>query len=348
MDEIKEICEICGYNNHKIILNKGKIGKFGEYGKLEIIQCQKCGHVVKADRRSYEEDKEFFKNTYHSLNTQTLDDEELIKSQIKRSEGIVRYLSSKFPENKNLLDLGCGHGYVMQNFMSKGYKCSGIDPDKLTVDYAQNKGSLDIKLGSAEELPYPDESFDVLISLGTLEHVSNIKMAFAEIRRVLSKDGILFLRMRPNRIWGLPFEYFNISTNRYFSLNTHLLALYLNGFDSHLITDEQLEGRNGDIYITVKKSNKEIQDVDTLLKKGYLDKPGELKNYLKMHYKKITKQAKELIKCVGSDNENLDLISNQIDSGEYSYPLFTGYSDTKKALIRAVREAKIILSNPFE
>ena len=347
MSFINEECELCENSHQKIIFNKGKIAKFGEYGELNIIQCLRCGHVVRANRRSYEEDKEFFTNTYHSLNTQHQDDEQLIQSQIKRSEGVLDFLSTNFPNNRNLLDVGCGHGYFMSNFIKSGYKCSGIDPDKLTVEYAKSKGKLDIKVGSAEELPYPPNSFDVVMSLGALEHVSDLKLSLNEIHRVLKKNGVLFLRMRPNRPWGLPYEYFNISTNRYFSINTHLLALYSFGFDTHQIINTQLEGRYEDVYITVLKSTKPKPKLEDLINLGFIDKPGKLEDYLREHYKTARIKAEELIQKVGEDNENLDLVAALIDKGQYKYPMFTGYSDTKTALIRSIKEADIILKDPW-
>ena len=47
-------CEICSYKNYTLIQSKGKVGKFGEYGNLNIVQCQKCGHV-------FQEKKEILK-----------------------------------------------------------------------------------------------------------------------------------------------------------------------------------------------------------------------------------------------------------------------------------------------
>ena len=235
----------------------------------------------------------------------------------------------------------------MQNFTDAGYQCSGIDPDQSCVDFAQNNSNLDVILGSSENLPYQNESFNIVISLGTLEHVSDLEKSLKEIWRVLSRDGILFLRMRPNRIWGLPYEYFNISTLRYFSIETQLLSLFLNGFSDHAITNNQLEGRNGDVYISVKKSEKQPPSLDSLIRGGFFDKPGELSIYLNEHYKKLLKKSQELINLVGSNNQNMDSVVEQIEQGKLDYPLFTGYTDTRSALLRGIKEAHITVKEPW-
>lgn len=343
----KVSCEICFSKNYSLIQSKGKVGKFGQYGNLNIVQCQRCGHVFQEKKRNIEKNEEFFKTDYHSLNSHYANDQEAIQSQLLRSKGILKYLIGTFPKNKKLLDLGCGYGYIMQNFTQAGYECSGIDPDKSCVDFAQNNSNLDVILGSSENLPYKDANFDIVISLGTLEHVSDLKKSLKEIWRVLSKDGILFLRMRPNRIWGLPYEYFNISTIRYFSVETQLLSLFLNGFSSHLINKEQLEGRNGDIYIAVHKSEDKTPSLDYLIKNGFYDKPGELSIYLKSHYYKLRKKSEELLNLLGSNNENVDSVVKKIESGTLKYPLFTGYTDIKSALLRGIKEAHITIKEPW-
>ena len=54
-------CEICSCKKNSLIQSKGKVGKFGEYGKLNIIQCLKCGHVFQEKKRSVEKNEKFFK-----------------------------------------------------------------------------------------------------------------------------------------------------------------------------------------------------------------------------------------------------------------------------------------------
>ncbi len=340
-------CEICSYEINKIIFNKGKVGKFGQYGNLNIIQCQKCGHIYQDKKRDLHDNNEFFKEEYHHLNSHYQNNNSAIDSQVSRSKGILAYLSKHHPMNKNLLDLGCGYGYVMKSFIEAGYDCYGIDPDKSCIDYTQKKSNLNVILGSSEELPYQNDKFDIVLSLGTLEHVSDLTQSLKEIRRVLKDDGVLFLRMRSNRIWGLPYEYFNISTLRYFSLETQLLSLYLNGFDSHQVTHQQLEGRNGDIYISIKKTHNPKPELESLMTKGFYDKPGELTKYLKKHYLDLLSKSQELVRMLGENNENLNSVAKKINRGEYKYPLFTGYTDTEAALLRGAKEAHITIKEPW-
>ena len=50
---------------------------------------------------------------------------------------------------------------------------------------------------------------------------------------------------------------------------------------------------------------------------------------------------------MGPKNENIDKVVSLIESGSLNYPLFTGYTDTKSALLRGIQEAHITVKEPW-
>ena len=60
---------------------------------------------------------------------------------------------------------------------------------------------LDIKIGTGESLPFNDSSFDLVLSLGSLEHSYNLKKSLAEIHRTLKANGHLVIRWRSSYFW---------------------------------------------------------------------------------------------------------------------------------------------------
>lgn len=103
----------------------------------------------------------------------------------------------------SILDWGCGKGHVSYllrqmgaNLTSCDYFAETAGDDDSTfgqeVPIIKATGIKVDKLTHSSELPYPNHSFDVLLSFGVLEHVPNDIASLKEIHRVLRPGGILF------------------------------------------------------------------------------------------------------------------------------------------------------------
>jgi ubiquinone/menaquinone biosynthesis C-methylase UbiE len=100
-----------------------------------------------------------------------------------------------------ILDLGAGSGNVKQmNFRDSAARVCGIDLDPRVTS---NPFLHDAKVGSAEKIPYPDQTFDLAFSDNVLEHLKAPDVVFAEVSRVLKPDGV-FLAKTPNRFHYVP------------------------------------------------------------------------------------------------------------------------------------------------
>ena len=88
-----------------------------------------------------------------------------------------------------LLDLGCGEGFV-DLFLSErvpGLAITGVEPDEqaLSVAAALNPGAVYLA-GDGRKLPFPDNSFDALVCLEVMEHLSDYPALIREAARVTS------------------------------------------------------------------------------------------------------------------------------------------------------------------
>jgi SAM-dependent methyltransferase len=102
----------------------------------------------------------------------------------------------RLPAARDVLDLGAGAGIVRElNVRGLGPRVHGIDPDPRVL---QNPFLDDAHVGSAESIPYPDGSFDVVFCNNVLEHLPDPGRAFAEVARVLRPGGVFFAKT-PNR-----------------------------------------------------------------------------------------------------------------------------------------------------
>lgn len=123
-------------------------------------------------------------------------------------EHIKRYeLACKFVQDKKVLDAACGAGYGAKMLELAGAKqVIGIDIssgsiESATVDYSSDKTSF--LVGDVNKLPFEDESFDVVVSFETIEHISDGTAWINEAFRVLKSKGI-FIVSTPNRIMTNP------------------------------------------------------------------------------------------------------------------------------------------------
>ncbi|NWL76803.1 hypothetical protein DM872_08080 [Pseudomonas taiwanensis] len=104
-------------------------------------------------------------------------------------------------EGKSVLDIACGEGYGSFVIASSAELVVGVDVSEDAIVHASRtyaKDNLTFKQGSASAIDYADETFDVVVSFETIEHLAEQSEMLAEVRRVLRKDGVLVISS-PNR-----------------------------------------------------------------------------------------------------------------------------------------------------
>ncbi len=113
------------------------------------------------------------------------------------AEHLHRYaIAAEFAKNKVVLDIASGEGYG-SNLMAKvATRVYGVDIDQNAIENAQAKyksANLSFLIGSADKIPIPDQSVDIVVSFETIEHHDKHDEMLTEIKRVLKEDGILIM-----------------------------------------------------------------------------------------------------------------------------------------------------------
>ena len=93
-------------------------------------------------------------------------------------------------DRKRVLDVGCGTGLSMEYFRERGAMTSGIDITFTSVKYA-NENRLKAIEADARSLPYKDNSFDIVYSIGVIEHFNETQRALEEQVRVCRPGGVV-------------------------------------------------------------------------------------------------------------------------------------------------------------
>lgn len=108
-----------------------------------------------------------------------------IKGRLNRKIGRVRLQAflRRYQSSLRTLDIGCGDSYYKNLFPNR--VAFDIDPER----------KPDV-IGDVHQLPFPNETFDIVVCIEVLEHLHTPSLALAEIQRVLRKNGLLLLTTR--------------------------------------------------------------------------------------------------------------------------------------------------------
>lgn len=87
-----------------------------------------------------------------------------------------------------ILDVGCGKGFLLYDFTQSvpGVEVAGIDISEYAIAHAREEVRDRLSVGNARQLPFPDGSFDLVVSITTLHNLPcyDMERALAEMQRV--------------------------------------------------------------------------------------------------------------------------------------------------------------------
>lgn len=113
------------------------------------------------------------------------------------------------PRPRRLLDVGCGTGYLLRQAAARLPDAAafvGIDPAAGMIEAARAAAAderLVLRQGVAEELPFTDGSFDLVLATTSFDHWSDQRAGLSETARVLT-DGGYFVLSDLLSLWLLP------------------------------------------------------------------------------------------------------------------------------------------------
>jgi SAM-dependent methyltransferase len=144
-----------------------------------------CGdHIVGGLHRAFDDDHERFFNAYDAWR---YDQEAHILGCLDRTDW----------RGKKVLEIGLGQGAESEQLIRRGASWAGLDLTAESIERVQARLALrdlpydDLRRGSALDIPWNDDTFDIVFSHGVLHHIPDIRRAQSEIHRVLKPGGRL-------------------------------------------------------------------------------------------------------------------------------------------------------------
>jgi SAM-dependent methyltransferase len=151
----------------------------------EFWNAHPCGdHIVGGLRDGFADDYERF---FHAYDAWRYGQESHIPGCLDRYDF----------RGRRILEIGLGQGTESEQLIRRGARWSGLDLTAESVDRVRARLTLrqlpydDLRQGSALDIPWPDDTFDVVFSHGVLHHIPDIGRAQSEIHRVLRPGGTL-------------------------------------------------------------------------------------------------------------------------------------------------------------
>lgn len=112
----------------------------------------------------------------------------------ERFADVARWTNGRAPR---LLDVGCGWGDFLHFARCCGWPVSGFEFSESVAQVAREKYGLDVRVGSLEEMGFPERSFDLVTLWHVLEHLREPRAALERIASLLAPGGLLALEV-PN------------------------------------------------------------------------------------------------------------------------------------------------------
>jgi ubiquinone/menaquinone biosynthesis C-methylase UbiE len=120
-----------------------------------------------------------------------------LQGETDLNEACVKEILESVGSGQTVLEVGCGRGFLAGLLSARGLKVTGCDI-VLSEDVILKYPGVTFFEGNVQLLPLDDDSFDVVISTHTLEHVQDLSGAIAELRRVARRRLIVVVpRQRP-------------------------------------------------------------------------------------------------------------------------------------------------------
>ncbi len=137
-----------------------------------------------------------FADSYVTLETDSYED--CFKYSRHRLHQLLDKLLPRDGAGMRLLDAGCGTGHHIADLRKRGYEVAGVDASKEMLEHARiNNPDSVILEADVEEIPLPDASFDIVLSVEVLRHLPRSAKCIAEMSRLLKPGGFCLVTATP-------------------------------------------------------------------------------------------------------------------------------------------------------
>ncbi|MFQ3578810.1 MAG: class I SAM-dependent methyltransferase [Bacteroidales bacterium] len=166
-----------------LLCSSSSLKQVTSVSRIELIQCQKCSFVFCKNIPSELELTNYYKN-YGKNNY-------LSPLTVKRYNELLNYFE-KYRKTNKILDVGCGHGFFLNEAKKRGWEVWGTDYSDVCQETCI-KNNINFHKGDLKTNDYLPESFDVITSFEVIEHTNTPKHEINKFEYLLRSGGIVYI-----------------------------------------------------------------------------------------------------------------------------------------------------------
>jgi SAM-dependent methyltransferase len=170
-----------------------KLDGIGLLDGYDIVACQRCGMTFADGIPSQATFDEYYRalSKYafeHRSGKESPEDEWRLRQVATMIESFIPHRDSR------ILEIGCSNGRLLGFLKADGYhNVVGLDPAPDSATSARELYGVKVLTGSLFDVPLREHDYDFVISLEVLEHIRDLDLAVAALRRHLSPNGLLYV-----------------------------------------------------------------------------------------------------------------------------------------------------------
>jgi len=190
-------CSICSGNNGEKILSKDT-----KEGSFSLFRCVECGQIAINPIPGKDELEEFYNTDFEVPMYQE-------KKTLRKAITVLNELKNLgIDEGAKILEIGASYGFFMKIANDAGFETYGLEMSEKACEYAKNEFGIKIENSSLEESKFVQNSnsFDAVVMLDVIEHVTEPSEIIRQIESVLNPGGFVVITT-PN-IDALEFKFF--------------------------------------------------------------------------------------------------------------------------------------------
>jgi SAM-dependent methyltransferase len=188
------VCEICENKDFTLITTRIRSGE----GR--ILKCEHCGLIIQDIGWGKQECKNYYETEYQVTNSLVRNKIqtplEHFNDRLKTIGPIFEQIRPFLGVRSKVLEIGCGAGSLLSLIKPRVAKCVGVELNSALVNFMRDYLKIESFAGNIDELDFK-ESFDLVISIATLDHLPNPRQTLSAMKNLLSDSGKIYIEV-PN------------------------------------------------------------------------------------------------------------------------------------------------------